>query len=113
MTGKEVLALANLPDRSHTKRFELWKWYDRQDGKRVQVIEVRNDGWFDGVRCDDGAECEARYVPTAWELEAEALGDMPKRGSSGWRYNRDSDRGRATGSAFDFSDPFNLVPENK
>jgi len=27
-----------------------------------------------------------------------------------WRYNRESDRGRVTGSAFDMSDPRNLLP---
>ena len=28
-----------------------------------------------------------------------------------WRYNREHDRGRATASAFDMSDPRNLIPE--
>lgn len=68
--------------------FELGKTYKRRDGKEVTIIKVSNQRGYETVQGDDG--------------------DHPE---SGYRYNRDSDRGRCTGTAGDFSDPCNLLPE--
>jgi hypothetical protein len=68
--------------------FELGKSYKRRDGKLVTIIEVINTRGYETVRGDDA---ESPHL--------------------GCRYNRDSDRGRCTGTAGDFSDPHNLLPE--
>lgn len=68
--------------------FELGKTYKRRDGKDVTIIKVINHRGYETVQGDDG--------------------DHPQ---SGYRYNRDTDRGRCTGTAGDFSDPCNLLPE--
>lgn len=64
--------------------FELGKTYKRRDGKEVKIIKVSGEC----VQGDDG--------------------DYPE---SGYRYNRTDDRGRCTGTAGDFSDPKNLLPD--
>jgi hypothetical protein len=68
--------------------FELGKTYKRRDGKDVKIIAVSTQRGYETVQGDDGAS------PT-----------------SGFRYNRDNDRGRCTGTAGDYSDPRNLLPE--
>jgi hypothetical protein len=68
--------------------FELGKTYKRRDGKDVTIIAVSNQRGYETVQGDDGA--------------------YP---GSGFRYNRDNDRGRCTGTCGDFSDPRNLLPE--
>jgi hypothetical protein len=73
-----------------TKPFELGKTYLTQAGERVTIIAVNDTPGYETVQGDD------------------PLGGDPK---GGWRYNRESDRGRVTGSTFDMSDPRNLIPE--
>jgi hypothetical protein len=66
--------------------FELGKSYPRRDGKMVKIIGINTQRGYETIQGDDA--------------EADALG---------WRYNRDSDRGRCTGSLSD--DPHNLLPD--
>jgi len=73
-----------------TKPFELGRTYLTRAGRSVTIIAVSDVPGYECVQGDD-------HPP----------GD-PK---GGWRYNRASDRGRVTGSAFDMSDPRNLIPE--
>lgn len=68
--------------------FELGKSYPRRDGKMVKIIAVNNCRGYETVQGDDGETPEV-----------------------GFRYNRESDRGRCTGTYGDFSDPRNLLPE--
>lgn len=72
-------------------RFQLWESYRTLAGDWVRIVEVsdRHRG-YETVRGDDSPDPEL-----------------------GWRYNRsthDSDMGRCTGTAHDFSDPRNLIP---
>jgi hypothetical protein len=67
--------------------FELGKSYPRRDGKMVKIIAVNNTPYYETVQGDDGVA-----------------------GHLGFRYNRPGDRGRCTGTASDFSDPLNLLP---
>lgn len=69
---------------SSSEPFKLWGWYDTLAGKRVQIIEINNTPGYETVRGDD--------------MEP----------GLGYRYNRESDRGRCTGSPDDC--PNNLVP---
>lgn len=64
--------------------FELGKSYPRRDGKMVKIIAINDDGI-----CVQGDDHESPYL--------------------GWRYQREGDRGRCTGSAVD--DPHNLLPD--
>lgn len=72
-----------------TKPFVVGRTYKTQAGDDVTITaeSTRHPG-YECVQGDD------RLTP-----------------EGGWRYNRESDRGRCTGSAFDMSDPRNLVPE--
>lgn len=72
-------------------RFQLWESYRTLAGDWVRIVEVseRHPG-YETVRGDD-------FPGT----------------TLGWRYNRsthNSDLGRCTGTAHDFSDPRNLIP---
>lgn len=69
--------------------FKLWGWYDTLAGKRVQIIEINNTPGYETVRGDDMLHRAGLHT-------------------SGWRYNRESDRGRCTGSPDDC--PNNLIP---
>ncbi len=70
-----------------SKPFEVGKTYTTQAGAKVTCIELTRVRGYESARFDDGED-----------------------ENSGWRYNRASDRGRVTGSAFDMSDPRNVVP---
>lgn len=71
-------------DEGRGKPFQVGKEYPTQGGALVTVTEEMRRG------TDHACVC----------------------GSDGiWRYNRPDDRGRVTGSAFDMSDPLNLIPE--
>jgi hypothetical protein len=87
-----------------SKPFEVGKMYKTQAGESVTIIETKNDlPGYECVRgCDHGTDNPhyPRYE-----------GATGRWHTSGWRYNRESDRGRVTGSAFDMSDPRNLIPE--
>jgi hypothetical protein len=69
--------------------FELGKSYPRRDGKMVKIVKVNDQ--HKGYETVQGDDAEAPHL--------------------GARYNRDSDRGRSTGTAHDFSDPHNLLPD--
>lgn len=56
--------------------------YRLQCGLKVTITEANNQPGYECVKADDNV----------------------------WRYNRDNDRGRCTGSPHDFSDPLNIVP---
>jgi len=73
-----------------SKPFEVGKTYKTREGKSVTIINATDLPGYEGVQGDD------------------PLDGNPE---GGWRYNRASDRGRVTGSAFDMSDPRNLIPE--
>lgn len=74
-----------------TKPFEVGQVVKTQGGDTVTVLEVKHEHReYACVRCSDVSENAPDGV---------------------WRYNRESDRGRVTGSAFDMSDPRNLVVE--
>lgn len=75
-----------------TKPLELGRSYLTQAGAAVTIVQVMNDDLpgYECVQGDDPSENAPEGV---------------------WRYNRASDRGRVTGSAFDMSDPRNLIPE--
>jgi hypothetical protein len=68
--------------------FKVGNTYKTQEGKDVKII----------------AES---YVGTAYHC---VQGDDGLTPEGGWRYARKSDAGRVTGSAFDMSDPRNLIP---
>ena len=82
--------------REGSKPFEVGKTYLTQEGKSVTIKAKTTVPGYECVQGDDLAKCPERGVFT-WI----------------WRYNRESDRGRVTGSAFDMSDPRNLIPETK
>ena len=77
-----------------TKAFEVGKTYLTQDGRRVTIKAASNTPGYECVQGDD----LHRHDDTGVWIWV-------------WRYIRASDRGRVTGSAFDMSDPRNLVPE--
>lgn len=95
-------------ERGPTKPFEIGKAYKRHDGVEVRCIEINARG--DCARFSDGTlrwyfiggwpRRDGTTEPVVWKV-----------GSTGWRYNRDEDRGRVTGSPFDHSDPRCVVPE--
>lgn len=68
-----------------TLPFVVGQTYQTKGGKSVTITEDNSD----------------RIGPSYWCIRGDD--DI-------WRYNRESDRGRVTGSAFDMSDPLNLVP---
>jgi len=74
-----------------TKPFEVGKQYQRHDGVVVTCIDVRNEC----ARFDD-------YDPDYIDEHGFAH-------TRGWRYNRDSDRGRCTASRPD--NYRNVIPE--
>lgn len=76
-----------------TKPFELGKTYLTQAGQPVTIKAVSNTPGYECVQGDDLSS----WTPGVFKWV--------------WRYNRESDRGRVTGSAFDMSDPRNLIPE--
>ncbi len=83
-----------------SKPFELGKTYRTQAGSWVKIIEINNTPGYETVRGDDH--------------EPDWIDDKGKAHTLGWRYNREgkNERGRCTGSAHDFSDPRNLIPED-
>jgi hypothetical protein len=95
-------------ERGPTKPFELGKTYLRHDGVPVRCIEI-GQGHSECVRFDDGdlrwyftggyKRRDGGFEPVKWHAS-----------TSGWRYNRDSDRGRVT--ATDFDNPRCVVPES-
>lgn len=72
----------------YKRAFVVGKTYLTQAGKAVTIIaeNTRIGPYYTCVQGDDG--------------------ETPDKG---WRYDRKSDAGRCTGSAFDMSDPRNLV----
>lgn len=66
-----------------THKLKVGESYKTQDGKNVTITEARHTPGYECVLGDDDI----------------------------WRYNREGDRGRVTGTAHDFSDPRNLIPE--
>lgn len=99
----------------NTKPFEKGKKYLTQEGKEVICIEVNDHKYYESARFNDGDgngltwsftggyyhRHTHEWIPVVWRTH-----------TTGWRYNRDSDRGRVTGSAHDFSDPRNVIPES-
>lgn len=94
--------------RGATKPFEVGKSYQTNEGKTVTCVELSrecarfNDGtlrWHHtgGWRNRHTGEME----PVKWHAA-----------TTGWRYNRESDRGRVTGTSFDHSDPRCVIPES-
>jgi len=73
-----------------SKPFELGQNYMTKNGERVTIMEVSDVRGYECVRGNDTSE----ESPTGI-----------------WRYNREHDRGRVTGSPFDMSDQRNLTPE--
>lgn len=101
-----------------TKPFVVGETYQRADGKTVTCIALSED--LKGYECAQFDDYEETHARTAdkYKNEEDVLdyikrfgGDDPK--ASGFRYNRPNDRGRCTGSAFDFSDPFNVIPHRQ
>lgn len=66
-----------------SKPFIPGKTYKTKDGRDVTITGISPTRGYECVQGDDGI----------------------------WRYNRGDDRGRVTGSAFNMSDPRNLIPE--
>jgi len=64
--------------------FLLMSSYRTKAGEWVRIVDEQTLKGYECVKGDDGI----------------------------WRYNRASDRGRVTASAFDMSDPNNLIPES-
>lgn len=60
----------------------LGNTYRLLSGNTVMIVEVNNKPGYESVKGNDGA----------------------------WRYNRQNDRGRVTGSPHDFSEPRNIIP---
>lgn len=93
-----------------TLPFELGKSYQTNEGKTVKCIELHDTPGYETARFDDGTlrwyhrggwpRHDGTIEPVTWHV-----------GTSGWRYNRDSDRGRVTGTEFDHSDPRCVIPE--
>ena len=95
-----------------TKPLEVGKTYKRVDGKEVTCIKVTDLRGYECAQFDDYAETHARTMKD-WEGNESALdyikrfgGDDPE--TSGYRYNRASDRGRCTGGKLD---NFAVIPE--
>lgn len=89
----------------HQRQFIVGKTYLTQEGKRVKIIAESNthSPYYTCVQGDDGVTkiYEHPVYPGIYEIV--------EGSESGWRYDRASDCGRCTGSAFDMSDPRNLV----
>lgn len=93
--------------RPATKPFVIGQRYFTNDGRVVMCVDIdRECAQFDDAEIapysrggyfhrDTGA-----WIQQTWHEE-----------TTGWRYNRDADRGRSTGSAFDHSDPNCVIPE--
>jgi hypothetical protein len=88
-------------ERGKTKPFEVGKSYLTNEGKTVVCIELTDLEHYECARFDDGETIE-------YELAGEKRID-----TTGWRYNRDEDRGRCTGTAFDHSDPRCVIPKSR
>jgi len=71
-----------------TKPFVVGNTYRTQGGKEVTCLELHDHPHYESARFDD-----------------------PVTDAGGWRYNRDSDRGRVTGTDHSWSDPRNVIPE--
>lgn len=84
--------------RGATKPFEVGKAYQTNEGNTVTCVELSDRPGYECARFDDG-----ETVPAP-------IGEGTV--TTGWRYNRDSDRGRCTGSAMDHSDPRCVIPES-
>lgn len=96
-------------ERGPTKPFEVGKTYKCNDGSEVTCIELTSNG-----ECARFSDSTLRWYHT---------GGWPRRDGgfepvkwhvafTGHRYNRDSDRGRVTGTEFDHSDPRCVIPES-
>lgn len=96
----------NMPDyKGHKRQFIVGKTYLTQEGKRVKIISesTKYGPHYTTVQGDDGETkvYEDPLHPGIYEI---VYGH-----ESGYRYDRASDCGRCTASAFDMSDPRNLV----
>lgn len=90
----------------YQRQFIVGRTYLTQAGKRVKIIaeNVKYGPYYTCVQGDDGenAVFEDPVHPGIYEFRPGS--------EAGWRYDRPSDAGRCTASAFDMSDPRNLVP---
>jgi hypothetical protein len=86
-------------ERGATKSFEVGKSYQTNDGDTVTCVELSDKPGYETARFDGG------------EPQSYTLGGKTYKSMTGWRYNRDDDRGRVTGTAFDHSDPRCVIPE--
>lgn len=96
--AQEARRKAFLEARGPTKPFEVGKAYQTHEGKTVTCVELSTTRGYECARFDDG-----ETVPAP-----NGVGTN----TTGWRYNRDQDRGRCTGSAGDHSDPRCVIPES-
>lgn len=87
------------------RNFEVGKTYLRQDGKKVKII-AENTKYGTHYCCVQGDDGETRVEEDPIH---KGIYEIIDGSQLGWRYDRKSDAGRCTGSAFDMSDPRNLV----
>jgi hypothetical protein len=112
----EYLALRERTDAFHasrgpTKPFEVGKTYKRHDGVEVTCVEVKGTKGYETARFSDSTL--RWYFTGGWPRRDG--GSEPVKwhvATTGWRYNRDEDRGRVTGTEFDHSDPRCVIPES-
>jgi len=95
LQAAESRPMVNWEIKELTKPFELGKTYKTLGGKDVTIVAIKGVPGYETVEGDD--------------LSPNVPADERPHGIH--RYNRASDRGRVTGSAFDMSDPYNLIPE--
>lgn len=101
-----------------TMPFMVGKTYRRADGEMVTCIKVTVVAGYECAQFDDGEETYSANVQHILDNCPEMLAYVEAVNKktepwnrSGWRYNRDADRGRCTGTAHDWSDNLNVWPE--
>jgi hypothetical protein len=90
---------------SYERQFHVGKTYLTQEGKRVKIIAESTVPGMRGacVQGDDGVT----RVEEHWKHKG--IYEIIEGSTAGWRYDREGDVGRVTGSPHDFSDVRNLV----
>lgn len=89
----------------HIRNFIVGKTYLTKEGKKVKIIAESIQPGVRGVcvQGDDGVT----YVEEHWKHKG--IYEIVEGNTLGWRYDREGDEGRCTGSAHDFSEPRNLI----
>lgn len=90
---------------SYERQFIVGKTYLTKEGKPVKIIA---ESVQPGVRgaCVQGDDGVTRVEPH-WKHKG--IYEIIEGNMLGWRYDREGDVGRVTGSPHDFSDPRNLI----